>query len=111
MFSNASLRVGMCYSHDIPRDTWLTVTKITAHGYKADDQCGASEKVELLDCEVKAMNGIKLNIGEEFTIARCGTGPNGEKVFNGHTADGKPCEVVTLRTYTVVRELKPQKAG
>ena len=51
MSSNATLRVGMCYSHNIPRDAWLVITKITEHGYEAHGQCGASEKVELLDFE------------------------------------------------------------
>jgi len=43
----------------------------------------------------------QLEVGEKFTIATCGVGPNGEDVFNGHTEDGRPCEVVRLTIYTV----------
>jgi len=43
-----------------------------------------------------------LKVGDKFTMAGVGYGPKGEFVVNGHTADGKPCEVVTLRVYTAM---------
>ena len=47
----------------------------------------------------KAIQDIKK--AEKITFAGCGTGPNGEKVFNGYTIDGVPCEVVKLQVYQV----------